>query len=128
MTTSLEEEPVGDDEILMRRVWPDETTRDQPDGPIRPSSQAFIQDGKDGDASAYLRSETTAERILEGHPEMYVAEVKASDVRAEGLDVQRDPIEGDPGHCNIKGRKTTGRAREIARKSIWTTNHGPTDK
>lgn len=126
MTTSSEEGPIGLDEIVMRRVWTNELTSDETEeGRKRPSSQAFIQNGPDGDTSVYLKSETTAERILANHPNMYVAEVRVGDIQAEGLEVERTPKEGDPGHCNIKGRKTKSNTRRIARKSTWAPGHDP---
>jgi hypothetical protein len=109
----------------MRRVWTDEVTSDEPEGRQRPSSQAFVQNGPDGDTSVYLKSETTAEGILDNHPNMYVAEVRVEDIQAEGWEVERDPKEGEPGHCNIKGRKTKSNTRRIARKSTWAPGHGP---
>ena len=33
--------------------------------------------------------------------------------------MEREPIEGDPGHCNITGRKTRSKSRAIARSSRW---------
>jgi hypothetical protein len=125
MTTTLDTGPIDDDEIVMRRVRPSETTTDRPGGRERPSGQAFIQNGRDGDTSVYLKSETTAERILENNPGMYVCEVRVGDIRAEGLEIERSQREGDPGHCDIKGRKTRGKAREISRKSTWAPGHGP---
>ena len=95
-------------------------------GTRRPSSQAFIQGGPDGDVSVYLASETTPERITQDYPGTYVAEVDISAIRGLGLDVEREPVEGDPGHCNITGRKTKSRTRAMARSSRWATGYGPT--
>ena len=95
------------------------------DGSIRPSSDAFIQGGPEGNVSVYLASETTPERITRDYPEVYVALVDVGVIRALGLKVEREQIEGEPGHCNIIGRKTRGRARAIARNSRWADGFGP---
>lgn len=108
----------------MRRVRIDEIITDE-DGTPRPSSQAFKQDGPDGDVSVYLASETTPARITQDYPGTYVAEVDVGTIRAQGLDVERDPVPGEPGHCNITGRKSRSRARAIARSYRWAEGYGP---
>ena len=120
-----EESRLEDSEVVLRRVRDYETITDSDGATPRPSSNAFIQDGPDGEVSVYLASETTPEHISIGYPETYVAEVEVGAIRSQGLDVERDPIPGDPGHCNITGRKTRGRARAIARSSRWAEGHGP---
>lgn len=114
-----------DSQIVMRRVRDYEIIADSNDGPPRPSSNAFIQDGPDGDVSVYLESETTPAHITREYPGTYVAEVEIGVIRAQGLDVERAPISGDPGHCNITGRKSRGKARAIARNSRWAEGYGP---
>ena len=125
MTTESEQRRLDDGLIILRRVRDYEVLEDE-DGRPRPSSQAFIQGGPDGNVSVYLASETTPERITRDFRGTYIAEVEISTIRGQGLDVERDPIEGDPGHCNIIGRKTRSRTRAIARNSRWTTGFGPT--
>ena len=70
---SLQENPVGDSDAVMRRVTRAELTRHEDEGTIRPSSNAFLQDGPDGDVSVFLASETTPERITREYPNTYVA-------------------------------------------------------
>ena len=84
-----------------------------------------MQGGPEGNVSVYLASETTPERITRNYPGMYVALVEVSVIRALGLEVEREQIEEDPGHCNITGRKTRGKARAIARNSRWAEGFGP---
>ena len=109
----------------MRRVSQTEVTLHEDDGSIRPSSDAFMQGGPEGNVSVYLASETTPERITEDYPGMYVALVDVGVIRALGLEVERERIEGDPSHCNITGRKTRAKARAIARNSRWAERFGP---
>ena len=126
MTTPQPNGPIEDSELVMRRVRKEELTTDHPpDGPVRPSSDAFLQDGPDGDTSVYLTSDTTAARIVQGYPDTFVAEVEVRVIRAENLDVVRRPIQGDPGHCEIVGRKRGNSLRRIARACRWVEAHAP---
>ena len=118
-------EEIEDSQVVMRRVRKSQKTKDTNDGPQRPTSDAFIQNGPDGETSVYLASETTPEHITKEYPDVYVAEVEARVIRAQGLEVERDPVPGDPGHCNIVGRKTRGRAAAIARSASWAQGYGP---
>ena len=124
MTTEAQQGRLDDGLTVLRRVRDYEVLQEE-DGIRRPSSQAFIQGGPDGNVSVYLTSETTPERITRDYPGTYVAEVEISTIRRQGLDVEREPIEGDPGHCNITGRKTRSRSRAIARSSRWANRYGP---
>ena len=47
-------------------------------------------------------------------------------IRSLGLEVERDPKDDDPGHCNIAGRKTRGKAQGLARSSRWVPGYEPT--
>lgn len=123
MTTGPEEGRLDDGLTLLRRVRDYEVLVEN--GNPRPSSQAFIQGGPDGNVSVYLASETTPERITRDYPDTYVAEVEIRTIRELCLEVEREPIEGDPGHRNITGRKTRTRARAIARNSQWTEGFAP---
>ena len=123
MTTEPQEGRLDDGLTVLRRVRDYEVLEE--DGNPRPSSQAFIQGGPDGNVSVYLASETTPERITRDYPRTYVAEVDIGTIRELGLDVEREPIEDDPGHCNIVGRKTRNRARAIARSAKWITGFAP---
>ena len=125
MTAQPTGEPVDDNEIVMRRVTPTGITRHEDQGTIRPSSDAFLQGGPEGDVSVYLASETTAERITSEYPGTYVTLVQVNVIRAQGLDVPREAFDGDPGHCNITGRKTSAKRRAIARSSSWAEGFSP---
>ena len=125
MATLPHYEPLADNETVMRRVTRREITRHEDDGTIRPSSSAFPQGGPEGDVSVYLASDTTAERVTREYPGMYVALVEVDVIRAQGLEVERQPVEGEPGHCNITGRKTSANRRAIARSSRWAEGFGP---
>ena len=86
MTALRQAAPVSDNDTVMRRVSRTEVTLHGDDGIIRPSSDAFLQGGPQGDVSVYLASETTPERITRNYPGMYVALVEVSVIRALGLE------------------------------------------
>ena len=119
-------QPVDDNDTVMRRVTRSEVTRHEDEGTIRPSSNAFLQGGPEGNVSVFLASETTPERITREYLGVYVALVEVSVIRAQGLDVEREPVEGELGHCNITGRKTPAKRRAIARSSRWAEGLAPT--
>ena len=109
MTILSQGNPVYDNETVMGRVAQTGITRDEDQGIIRPSNDAFLQGGPEGNVSVYLTSETTPEQITREYPGTYVALVEVNVIRAEGLDVERELVGGDPGHCNITGRKTAAK-------------------
>ena len=112
MSTPPGQQPILDDDVLMRRVRRQELTTDQEGGPARPSSDAFKQDGAEGETSVYLFSETTPERISYNYPDIFVALVDVGLLRQLGLNVERSAMEGEPGHCVITGRETRSVLRE----------------
>ena len=126
MTEQPRQERVGDEEIVLRRVRDYERTTDTEGGPERPSSDAFIQGEPDGNTSVSLKSETSPELLVRGYRETYLAELDVSVIRSQGLEVERDPKDDDPGHCNITGRKTRGRAQNLAKASRWVPGYEPT--
>lgn len=126
MNQAAEPETLDSSLRVLRRVTHQELLTEE-DGQTRITSQAFIQGKPDGDVSVYLSSETTPERVTRGRPNTFLAEITIGAIRALGLDVQRDPIDGDPGHCNITGRKTRGKARAIAEQAQWVPGYAPKD-
>ena len=128
MTAEPDLPAIEDSDLLMRRVRPSETTTDQEGGPQRPSSDAFKQDGAEGETSVYLLSETTPEQITAEYPSVYVAVVEAGVLRQMGLDVERSTDGGEPGHCIITGRKTRSLLRAITRACRWAPGYGPEDQ
>ena len=116
--------PLADELVVLRRVVAADITTD-PEGAPRPISSAFRQGGPDGDVSVYLASETTPEFITRYYPGTLVAQLTIVQVRSQGLDVVRDPIPGDPGHCNVVGRKTRAVTRNLAEVSVWTAGFAP---
>ena len=126
MNQRAESEALDDSLRVLRRITHRELLTEE-NGQTRITSQAFIQGTPDGDVSVYLSSETTPERVTRNSPNTFLAEITIAAIRALGLDVQRDPIEGDPGHCNITGRKTRRTARAMAEQAQWVPGYAPED-
>ena len=116
---------ISDDEVVLRRVAEDFATDDQNIQRLRPSTQAFKQDGSDGLVSVYLISETKLATIADEGPEKYLAAIRVGVLRELGLGVVRDPSSGGPGHCVITGRKTKGRLNQIVRRAEWVNGYAP---
>jgi hypothetical protein len=109
----------------MRRVRRFELTSDTEGGPERPSSDAFLQNKAEGETSVWLRSESSPEGLVEDYDEAYVCEVGVGFLRGLGLDVERRPVEGDPGHCVITGHKSRRTLRRVVRAVSWVPGFGP---
>ena len=124
MSTQQDDQPLDGLLTIMRRVRPREVTQDA-DGNPKPISSAFRQGGPEGNTSVYLASETTAEFITRDHPGTFVVELTIAEVRNQGLDVEREEIPGNPGHCNITGRKTRGITRALAEICHWIPGFAP---
>ena len=96
-----------------------------PTAPQGPSAAPSGRADPTADVSVYLASETTPEFITRLYPGTLTAQLTVAQVRHQGLDVLRDPIPGDPGHCNIVGRKTRAITRNPAELSVWTDGFAP---
>jgi hypothetical protein len=114
------EAPVPDETILWRRIPPDKVTPDANQGRLRPSSDCFTDNLKDGSSMSVFDSLACAglDQVLKGHENFLVAAITAGQVRAEGLEVVRT-IDGGPGHCEVVGKKTSGIKSRLAKLSVW---------
>lgn len=126
MNQQPESEPLDDSLRVLRRITHRELLTEE-SGQIRITSQAFIQGTPDGNVSVYISSETTPERVTRNRPNTFLAEITIAAIRALGLDVQREPIDDDPGHCNITGRKPRSKARAMAEQAQWVPGYAPED-
>lgn len=71
---------IGSEESVFRRVA--SYVYDENFQRTRPSTQSFLQDGRDGLVSVYLVSETTPDVVASGGPEEYLASVEISVLRS----------------------------------------------
>ena len=116
---------IGDDEKVIRRVARGQHKFDALLGRIRPSTQAFMQNGRDGLASVYLLSETTPEAVAQEGNQPYQCTVTVGVLRQNGLGIIRTPDDGGPGHCDITGRKTKRRLDPIVSAAQWVSGYAP---
>ncbi len=116
---------ISSDEIVLRRVPEDSKVSDNKLNRIRPSTQAFLQDGPDGLVSVYLNAETTPNVVAEEGPEPFLASIRVGVLRQLGLGLIRDSSSGGPGHCVITGRKTKGRLNQIVQQAVWVDGYAP---
>ena len=117
MTGEFDDPTISNDSVVVRRVALSEHTFDETIGRRRPSSQAFMQSGRDGLVSVYLLSETTYETVAQAGSQRYLATVTVGVLRENGLGIIRSPDAGVTGHCDITDRKTRGRLNQIARSA-----------
>lgn len=125
MTGEFDDPTISNDSVVVRRVALSEHVFDGSIGRRRPSSQAFMQSGRDGLVSVYLLSETTYETVALAGSQRYLATVTVGILRENGLGIVRSPGSSGPGHCDITGRKTRGRLNNIARSAEWVPGHAP---
>ena len=125
MAGEFDDSTIDNDSVVVRRVALSEHIFDETIGRRRPSSQAFMQSGRDGLVSVYLLSETTYETVAQAGPQRYLVTVTVGVLRENGLGIIRSPGAGSPGHCDITGRKTRSRLNKIARSAEWVPGYAP---
>ncbi len=90
----------------------------------RPSSVSF-SDHPNGSPMSIALGDTLEhkglepESILDGHDGFSLASFPASVARAKGQGIMRKPLEGDPAHGEVFGKKTKGVKRFLADNSEW---------
>ncbi len=116
---------IGNDETVIRRVERREQVCDDNLGRRRPTTQAFLQDGRNGLVSVSLWSETTPDDVAKEGDQPYQCTVSVGVLRENGLGIIRSPESGGPGHCDITGRKTKGRLKSIVSQTQWVPGYAP---
>lgn len=126
-------EPIRDDELLLRRI-PTSTQWYQPQEHVV-YEDAFLPTKADDDGLSLMRAEfcPPEEFAAKGRQgkQYYVAQLRAADIRAQGIDLKADPQPDNPGHAllpqmtrdNRKDDQTLERARILAR--LVTKVSGP---
>ena len=109
-------EPIDDAEILYRRI-PFSTGWYQPDKqpPLEP--EAFRPTRFDSSGISVSRKKCTSlEQAARGQPGKvyYVAVFRAGDLRAAGMEVSANPVEGNPGHAEISSLRYDNRKSKQA--------------
>jgi len=126
--TFRNDDSVSDDTLLLRRIpsrpkltiiW------DSNLGCWRPSSAAF-EDHKNGSPMSIVLEDTLIElgraldSALTGHETGFsLAAITAGTARENNQGVARDPVDDEPAHGVVFGRKTKKTSRNLARSSTW---------
>lgn len=97
---------VDDDEVLHRRIPPD---RIKPGN--LPSSSAFSHEEMSVDRAAYR----TIEESLTNYEHEGLASLVTRPCRALSLPVEHDPVTYNVAHTLVKGKKTKGTQKALAR-------------
>lgn len=85
---------ISSSEIVMRRY----------SGNRLRANSLKLRDGETGISCNLLSKEFTPEQmiILAGRPDDKVAQALVGNIRGLGLDVVEAPVDGNPGHCEIR--------------------------
>lgn len=126
----VDDTSIGDATFLYRRVL------NNPDPPVkqiiwddnkkcyRPSSAAFT-DHPNGSPMSVAIDDTLEElgidpgSILENHKGYLLAKFPAKIARENNQGIARKPLEGDPAHGEVFGKKTKGVKKALATASTW---------
>ena len=105
MSSPDDSEPVGDDELLYRRI-PAALNLYDPQTEPHLLPDAFRPNEHDTTGlSVYRARFKTLDEAARGREgkQYYVAVLRAGDLRSRGIEVVARPREGDPGHAEIPG-------------------------
>lgn len=124
-TGELADDPtISDDQVIWRRIndaIPDDNLKRK-----RPSSACFLQDGPDGPVSVYIASEApSAQVVMHGGKEQFLAALTVDFVRQLGLGVIRDSSSGGLGHALLLGRTTRSMRVKMAETATWVAPYAP---
>jgi len=125
-----DDKSIDDNTLLYRRILnqPDPPAKqivwDANKGCWRPSSIAFT-DHKNGSPMSIAIGDTLKqnnlepESILEGHENFSLVSFPAKAARGEARGVMRKPLENDPAHGEVFGKKTRGFKKVLVNASKW---------
>lgn len=128
--TWLDDPSIVDDDVLLRRIPPEQIVPDHNTGGVRPSSGAFCDDGQGHPMSVYLTSRINElgldpQLVLEGHEGFAVAGIGAAPVRDEEQVLVREhtpddpPHVCDPAHGLVAGKKPRSRRGRVWKHAYW---------
>ena len=122
MPELVDDPTIGDDEVLWRRVSPEQIHSAEESDPPPPPSLAFKSNVVK--ISVNRSSLTTVDATLDGYPQHSLLGVTAGSVRAAGCRVAGQPVEGNAAHVLILGSGPDGRlkppeAKRIAAHATW---------
>lgn len=106
---------IPDDATVVRRVppmlYPNE-------GEEQPKSGAFCDSSDGSDMSVDLLTGSVQD-YAEANPGHAFVLLNVGDLRGIGLEVERQPVEGNENHCGVVGKKTSKVKKDIKKASKW---------
>jgi hypothetical protein len=118
---AYEDDPtIPDNADLWRRIHPNQTTYDDNQGRIRPSSAAFTDSSNGSPMSVVIAAECDGPtRVLAGYERYGLASFKARVARESGLGIVRDPLPDQPAHAFVFGPKSKKVQSKLAKATEW---------
>jgi len=120
---------IEDDTELLRRIPPIHFHQES-DGYLRPSSAAFENHPSGGSMSIIITNaleklDTQLKRMLIGHDDYGVVSFTAGLARKFGQKIVRDPVDGEPAHGLVVGKKTGSVKRNLYKGCRWVVPPPP---
>lgn len=115
---------IDDGSLLWRRIPPWQVVFDENLGRVRPSSAAF-DDHPNGSpmsvliAADVLSSGRTADSVIQPFAGFAMASFTAGLARSCQQGVARQPLEDEPAHAIVFGRKSGSVTKRFAKESCW---------
>ena len=106
---------IEDHAHLWRRVHPTQISRISESGALNVSAGVF---STRDEVSVALAGLTTLASFRENHSEHSVVQLTASQARAVGCTVVRDPLENDPAHALICGTRSHGQLSKTQQNEL----------
>lgn len=120
-----EDDPtIVDDAELWRRIPPWHVVEDKNRGGKRISKAAF-EDHPDGSPMSVvlggevIASGRDAQSVVAGHAGFCLASVTAGLARSLNQGIMRKPLEEEPAHAEVFGKKTDSVRKRFARAAVW---------
>jgi hypothetical protein len=117
---AVDDGSIADDARLLRRIRPDQIVDDENSGTRRPSSAAFKDAELSVDSEPILNDNGFDWRFsLQGHAGYSLAQFTAGHARAKMLPVIHTPLQNNPAHSEVHGKKTQGVANHLVAGTSW---------
>ena len=108
---------------LFRRVLPRENdgwVRDENRDCIRLSSAVFSGERMSILIEDTMQSEDRAPlSALDEHPDFFLVSITANSARSQKQEVERTPLDDEPAHGDVVGKKTRGVRRALCAEAEW---------
>lgn len=115
-----DDESIGDDEYVLRRVHPDLAKTGKPDRSIFKDDPGGI-----GTSVTVWRSAEDLAVVFADRPHVGVVAIRAVDLRQAGLGLAFTFEEGNPHHCEAFGPRTKGKQGALRDKVRWVKYPDP---